>query len=346
MMRTKFFKGFLIFSLMLQLFINVFANPVAQAASLDIRDNYTISTVAGTGVAGNGEKGLDLYMAGPQGIALDSAGNIYFAEFSSHRVRKLAPNGQVTTVAGNSIPGSDGMGGAATAGQLYSPRGIVLLGHKLYIADQGSNTIKMVDLDTGILTKIAGTGTAGFADGPAANAQFNSPYAIDADTNGNLYIADYSNYRIRKIDKNGNVTTVAGNGTQPAQGTADWVPNNIDALSAKLLSPVSIKIDKVGNIYFGTNANLLQKVDASGKIWNVIGNGSLGDPNNGATAASVAFAPPMGLDIKPGTNEIYITTTFSRKIYRLDAAGKINTVVGRELIHPSIRTMDLRRPGT
>jgi uncharacterized protein (TIGR03437 family) len=164
----------------------------------------TITTVAGNGSAGfsgDGSLATSASLNYPRGVAVDGAGNVYIADALNNRIRKIAPAGTITTVAGNGNPGYSGDGGPATRGSLKSPYGVALDGAgSLYIADSGNGRIRKVGPD-GTITTIAGNGTAGFSGdgGPAASASLSFTKGVAVDGTGNLYIADTGNRRIRKV---------------------------------------------------------------------------------------------------------------------------------------------------
>ena len=245
-----------------------------------------ISTVVGSGsrtYSGDGGPALKAGLPSPTGLAMDSSGNLYILETSIGRVRKVSASGTITAYAGNGSSGFGGDGGAATSAQLFPGHGIgVDSAGNLYIADLYNNRIRKVD-SSGIITTFAGSGTdnsigqGGYSgDGGAATAaMLNLPNAVAVDAAGNVYIADTSNYRIRRVDKNtGVITTVAGNGNVPQNkqtandgGVATQVP---------IEQPTSVTVDSAGNLYFSGGARV-QKVDTSGIIRTVAGNGTLGD---------------------------------------------------------------------
>ncbi len=210
--------------------------------------NDTISTIAGTGVAGfSGDGGAAT--AAQLGVAMaavmDSKGNLYISHQSAHNVRKITPTGIISNVAGNGSPGYTGDGGPAVSGTLNFPHGIALdRKGNLYIADIQNNRIRKVDT-FGIITTVAGTGVFGYSgDGGAATlANLRHPNGVAVDTNGNIYIADCSSHRIRRVDTFGIITTFAGTGINSFSG--DGGP----ASAATLSNPVHIYIDSAGHLY-------------------------------------------------------------------------------------------------
>ena len=235
---------------------------ISDTGNIRVRrvSNGTITTVAGNGTvtqsAGNGSPGFngdggpatDASFGDPTGLATDSAGNFYIADYTDHRIRKVS-NGTITTVAGNGTGGFSGDGGPATSASLFYPNGIALdSAGNLYIAD-GSN-LRVRKVSGGIITTVAGDGNKGFSGdgGPAASASLNTAYAVAASSTGNFYIADISNNRIREVS-NGTITTVAGNGNEGLSG--DGGP----ATSASLYFPSGVAVDSAGNLYIDDEFN-------------------------------------------------------------------------------------------
>jgi sugar lactone lactonase YvrE len=238
----------------------------------------------------------------------------------------------VTTVVGTGAQlstTSTAVSGKALASPINYPKGIFLRGSKLYIAESSGHRVSMVDLNTGDYTPIAGTGSIGSQNGPVSSAKFNYPYDVALDAAGNIYVADYKNNRIRKIDTLGDVTTFAGTGQAPTPGNAvEWLPNDILATSAKILNPSALRFDSAGNLYFANGANTICKIDTNGKIWTIAGNGNHGKPTNGANATSVPLGTANGIALHPTTNEIYFTDSFNHRIYKLGNDNKIWEVAG------------------
>jgi sugar lactone lactonase YvrE len=194
----------------------------------------------------------------PTGIAVDHIGNIFIGEEGNLRVRKIDPNGNVTTLAGNGgVNLNDGVGTNAGFGQ---PSGLAVNANgDLYIADRGTARIRKVTSDGTVTTVAGSSGNFGFADGNGVNAKFNYPSGIASDIHGNLYVADEQNNRIRKIDPSGNVTTVAGN------GNAGYVDG--PASTAEFNGPWGIAVDSYGNIFVADEYNnVLRKIDPSGTV--------------------------------------------------------------------------------
>jgi hypothetical protein len=223
----------------------------------------TISTVAGNGTqgsSGDGAAATSAELSTPFDTAVDSAGNIYIADTSNNRIRKVDTSGNISTVAGNGTQGYSGDGSVATSAELYSPFGVAVdSAGNIYIADSSNNRIRKVDT-SGNISTVAGNGTGGYGGdgGAATSAELNSPYGVAVDRAGNIYIADYANNRIRKVDTSGTISTVAGNGTQGYSGDGSA------ATSAELNSPGGVAMDSAGNIYIlDSSNNRIRKVDVS-----------------------------------------------------------------------------------
>jgi hypothetical protein len=175
----------------------------------------TITTVAGNGTcsyAGDGVPATSAELNGPTGVALDGAGDLYIADRSNCRVRKVV-SGTITTVAGNGTCGYAGDSGPALGAELDVPEGVALDGAgNLYIADRSNCRVR--EVSGGTITTVAGNGTCGYGgdSGPATSAELNGPTGVALDGAGDLYIADTTNCRVRKVS-GGTITTVAGNGT-------------------------------------------------------------------------------------------------------------------------------------
>ena len=265
-----------------------------------------ISTIAGTGQPGGAVEGLtpvNTPLVAPEGLLADSGGGLWISEYFGNRVRKLAPDGTIRTVAGNGTAGFSGDSRQAVSAQLQAPGQIALdAAGSLYIADSGNHRIRKVT--AGMISTFAGTGIAGFSGdgGQAVSAQFTAPRGIAFDNAGNLYIADTGNNRVRKVTPGGMITTVAGEGAFPLNlprgvavdfgqnlyiadtanhrivkrsasgepsviaglGAAGFAVESGDALAAQFSSPAAITIDLKGNIYVADfDNNLVRKLTPS-----------------------------------------------------------------------------------
>ncbi|TMC29793.1 MAG: hypothetical protein E6J27_04665 [Chloroflexi bacterium] len=174
-----------------------------------------MTTYAGRDFSGDGGPATAARLLAPAGVALDPAGNLYIADTADHRIRKVTPGGTISTYAGSGNFGFSGDGGPATAAELNFPRDVALdPAGNLYIADSGNSRIRKVS-PGGTISTYAGSGSRGFSGdgGPAAAAQLNNPVGMALDPAGNLYIADITNNRIRKVTSGGTISTYAGSGS-------------------------------------------------------------------------------------------------------------------------------------
>ena len=235
--------------------------------------------------------------------------------------------GIVQTIAGIGEPGSSPDGVPATQANLHTP-GDVYVDHDdtLYIADSGNHRIRKVSPD-GIITTIAGTGARGFSGdgGVATLADLDNPEGIVVDTEGNLYISDTGNHRIRKVDRTGDISTVAGNGTPGFTG------DNGSATQASLNRPIGIAIDDTGNLYMADRENgRIRKVDSAGVISTVAGNGVAGYGGDGGPATLAALNFPIDVTVD-GTGNLYIADTHNHRIRKVNPSGFITTIAGTGL---------------
>ena len=279
-----------------------------------------ITTVAGTGAAGRLDE--------PVRVAFDGSGNFYIADYGNHQIRKVDSSGTITTVAGTGGAGFSGDNGQATAAQLDNPHGVAVDGSgNIYIADSDNHRIRKVD-SSGVITTVAGTGTAGFSgdSGQATAAQINLPFGVDVDGSGNLYIADYKNHRIRKVDSSGVITTFAGT------GTAGFSGDGAAATSAMLNSPYGLgyglESDGTTNIYIADRENhRIRKVDSSGNITTIAGTGEGGFSGDGGQAheARIVYPDDVAAD---ASGNIYIADYGNHRIRKVDSSRVITTIAG------------------
>jgi uncharacterized protein (TIGR03437 family) len=287
-----------------------------------------ITTVAGNGTQGfSGDNGpaTSAELAGPYGIAVDAAGNLYIGDAPANCVRKVSA-GVITTVAGNGLPGYSGDNGPATSAQLSYPYGVsVDAAGDLFIAD--SNNYRIRKVANGVITTVAGNGTTGFGgdNGPAASAQV-QPFGVAVDSAGSVYIADAQNNRIRKVT-NGVITTVAGN------GTAGFGGDNGPATNAQLYEPSGVAVDSAGNVYIADTFNNRVREVSGGVITTVAGNGTEGfGGGDGGPATSAQLFYPSGVAVDSASN-LYIADTDGQRIRKV-ANGVITTVAGGSAASP------------
>ncbi len=311
-----------------------------------------IATFAGNGYfrsgadPGDGSPAISVALQTPDGLVFDSAGNLYIADKNDNRIRKVDTAGNISTVAGNGTQGNTGDGAAATSATLFNPIGVtVAANNDLFIVDYGNHRIRKVDHVTGIISAFAGNGTNGYAgDGLLVtdpSVELNDPSAVAVDALGNVYIADLSNYRIRKVDySTGIISTIAGNGTQGfgGDGLLATDPN------VKLHSPKALAFDASGNLYIADQYNYrIRKIDKnSGFITTVAGDGTVPsgtyDPaapiGDGGQATSAQLNGPAGLAFDASGN-LYITDQSHFRIRKVDTTGKISTVAGNGIPSPA-----------
>ncbi|SVB45313.1 uncharacterized protein METZ01_LOCUS198167, partial [marine metagenome] len=272
----------------------------------------------------SGAKATETLIGSPAGIAFDSGGNLYFSDHGNSTIYKIDTNGGISIFAGIRSSGYSGDGGAATSAKLSAPAGIVFDSNwNLYIADTGNDRIRKVDTNGNIST-FAGTGTEGYSGdgGAATSATFNFPYRVTFDSNGNLYIADYFNNRIRKVDTNGNISTFAGSSEGGYSGDGGA------ATSAKLSSPSGVAFDSNGNLYISSkNNHVIRKVDTSGNISTIAGTGTEGYSGDGGAATSAKLSQPWGVNVDASGN-VYIADTENHRIRKVNTSGIISTFAG------------------
>ena len=251
-----------------------------------IDTNGTITKIAGTatpGYSGDGGPATSAQLNLPQGICLDTAGNIYIVDKQNSAIRKINTGGIISTFAGNGTDGYSGDGGPATSAQISSPMAISIdTNGNIYIMERIGRVRKVNTV--GIITTIAGTGVVGYSGdgGPATSATFSTPLSICINNTGIIYIADYYNSIIRKIDTNGVISTFAG-----IAGTLGFSGDGGPATSAALNGPYAVCVDNIGNVYISDYNNVrIRMVNTSGIISTVAGTGIKGVSGDGGQATS------------------------------------------------------------
>jgi sugar lactone lactonase YvrE len=249
---------------------NLFIADSVNNRIREVNTNGIIMTVAGTnndGFSGDGGMATNASLSSPDGLAVDAYGNLFISDSGNVRIREVTTNGIIMTVAGTSSGGFSGDGGAATNATLSSPQGVAVDAYgDLFIADSGNNRIRKINTN-GIIMTVAGTNSAGFSGdgGAATNAKLFSPYGVAADAYGNLFVADRINSRIRKVNTNGIITTVAGTNSSGFSGDGGAATN------AKLSSPYGVAVDAYGNLFIADTGNArIRKVAIQGPILPVV----------------------------------------------------------------------------
>jgi sugar lactone lactonase YvrE len=286
----------------------------------------TIHTVAGTGTIafrGDGGPAIAAELYGPREIVADRTGNLYVSDQNNNVIRKISTTGIITTYAGTTVPGYNGDGGQAALAELSFPGGLAIDSTgNLYIADTRNNRIRMVT-PTGIIMTVAGNGNQAYSgDGGAAIlAELSFPVAVALDRSGNLYISDAGNYRLRRVDASGIITTYAGTGVQGYNG--DGGPATI----ADVYGPNGVVADGAGNVYFVDDHERVRMVDPSGIITTIAGNGTQGYTGDGGAATLAQLHHASGISIDNAGN-LYIAEIENNCIRKISTGGMISTVAG------------------
>ncbi|HET9052112.1 MAG TPA: hypothetical protein VFO60_10450, partial [Candidatus Dormibacteraeota bacterium] len=290
-----------------------------------------VSTFAGGGgyggTFGDGGPATAAWLYAPSGVAKDSAGNVYIAEYYGNKIRRVDPSGNITTYAGdvNFSSGYSGDGGPATSARLSNPYWLSFdAAGDLLIADIGNNAIRSINPKTGIITTVAGNGTAGYTGdgGAATSAELNSPQSVRGLSGGGFLIGDTGNNVVRRVDASGKITTIVGN------GTAGYSGDGGSATSAQLSSPQDAAVDPAGNVIVADCSNQrIRKVDATtGNISTIAGTGATGYSGDGGPATNAQFDCPDGLALSGGN--IYVSDYGNNVVRRIDPSGTITTVAG------------------
>lgn len=292
------------------------------AAMPAMAQRYDFTTTAG-GWVGDGLPATSAAITTPTGIAFDSHGNGYVAQYGESRIRKISPDGSmVTTLVGDGIPGFSGDGGPASAARIDQPFGLVIdAADNLYFADAGNGRVRKVT-PAGVITTVAGNGSNQHSGdgGAATSAGMMQPYGLALDGAGNLYISDWQAHRIRKVTPAGIISTIAGNGTAGFSGDGG------SALQASLNLPEGMSLDQAGNLYVADALNhRIRMITPSGIISTVAGNGTTTSSGDGGPATQAGIYYPFNVIVDPeGGLVIGDTNCFIRRV----VAGTISTVAG------------------
>lgn len=297
--------------------------------------SWTISTFAGTGVVGStgdGGPATAAQVNDPYGIVRGPDGAIWFCEHNGHRIRRIAPDGTISTIAGNGAKGYTGDGGPATAAQLNLPHELRFdPAGNIFIADTGNNAVRRIDAKTGLITTVAGGRKGGYTGdgGPASEAALRGPHSIQFDPAGTLYICDVGNHAIRTVDpKTGIIVTIAGTG-KPGP-----TPDGSPLVGTPLNNPRSLDVDADGNPWLVTReGNQVLKLDIkAGVIRHIAGTGAPGFTGNGGPAKLATLSGPKGIALDAAGNA-WLADTESHTVRMIDAkTGHIELIAGTGVV--------------
>jgi len=278
-----------------------------------ITSDGTVTTIAGTGVAGHADgDALDARFNRPWGILLDNSGNMYVADKDNHVIRKISSGGAVTTIAGT-VNREGAINGTGTSAKFYSPENMVFDNDgNMYIADTDNHLIRKMT-PAGEVTTFAGSGDRGKINSTGTAASFSNPIGLVINSlTGDIYVAEYGNHLIRKIAPDGRVSTFAGNG----------IPGNSNGTgeSASFDRPYGLTIDNLGNLYLSDANNVIKKITPAGKVYTIAGSLRVPPASNDGLALKAAFYTPIGLTFDNNSN-LYVADENNNKIRKITLGG-------------------------
>jgi sugar lactone lactonase YvrE len=266
-----------------------------------VTPNGAVNTFAGSSEGYANGSGSSAMFDLPYGLAIDKQGNVYVADSGNNKIRKITPNGEVSTIAGSSKGFANGSGSSA---KFNNPYGLAIDEQdNLYVSDMGNHKIRKIT-SNGVVSTLAGS-TIGFSNGSSSSAKFNNPSGVAVDGQGNVYVADFVNHKIRKINPNGEVTTLAGS----SKGFIDASGTN-----AKFNYPNGITIDAQGTLYVADNGNhKIRKITSEGMVSTLVGmNSGFADGSKN----QAKFSSPYGMAVDEQGN-LYVADTGNHKIRKI-----------------------------
>jgi len=312
---------------------NVYFGFANEILKLDQSGVITQFAGSGAGYSGDGGPAVNARLSLPGGMAVDATGNLFVIDAQNLRIRRVAPSGIITTVAGNGIQGNSGDGGPAVDAEFKNPAVIATdAAGNVFVGD--GNLVRKISV-TGIITTLAGNGTAGFSGdgGPATSAQLSGVSGLAVDGSGDVYIADFNNLRVRKVTPDGIITTVAGNGQdgEPEDGSP--------AVDAPLIGPTALAVDPSGNLFIADSdwddqISQIRKVSPDGVIITAAGQSFWGFTGDGGPATNAFLTAPTGL-AADAIGNLFIADTYNDRVRKISPSGIITTVAGNGPAQPA-----------
>ena len=304
---------------------NVFVADANNHKIRKVTSAGVVTTLAGSGIAGStNATGSAARFNGPEGVAVDTAGNVFVADTSNHTIRKVTSAGVVTTLAGTA--GTSGSTDATgSAARFYLPRAVAVdTDGNVFVGDTANDTIRKVT-SAGVVTTLAGTaGSSGSTDATGSAARFNHPRSISLDTDKNLFVADMYNHTIRKVTSAGVVTTLAG--TAGSSGSTDATGS-----AARFNSPHGVSVDTAGNVFVADTSNqTIRKVTSAGVVTTEAGSVGNTGSNNGS-GSNARFFNPYGITVN-SAGTVFVADTSNHTIRNTITSGPA-TVTLSNLTH-------------
>ena len=298
---------------------NLLISDIATHQILKLDKGGKLSVIAGTGeggFSGDGGPATSAQLHAPHDITFDNDGNLLIADTYNHRIRRIDSRGNISTLVGD---------GKTTS--LNNPQSIAVdRDGNLFIADTYNHVVKRF-VREGKLSIFAGT-EAGLAGdkGPASKCQLNLPQAVAVAPDGSIYISDSANSRIRRVDKDGIIQTIAGSGPGSGEGGAGFAGDGGPIEKAKIFSPADLKFNSTGDLYFPDTGNNRIRLITHGVMLTIAGTGTAGSSGDGGKALTATLNTPQKLALAPD-GSIYIADRVNHRVRKVDAHGTITTVL-------------------